>query len=57
LIKDSQASIEATKKTIQTKAGLDLFDFILEDIQHLKKILFGPPGISVIMADRLSTRG
>ena len=50
LIKDSQASIEATKKAIQTKAGLELFDFILEDIQHLKKILFGAPGISVIMA-------
>ncbi|MEK4089026.1 MULTISPECIES: phosphoenolpyruvate synthase [Bacillus] len=42
LIKSSQASIEELKQNIQTKSGSDLFRFILEDIQELKKILFNP---------------
>ncbi|WP_392533901.1 phosphoenolpyruvate synthase [Nostoc sp. C117] len=37
LIQQSQTSIDALKQTIQTKSGSDLFDFILEDIQQLKK--------------------
>lgn len=41
-IKDSQRSIEELKQNIQTKSGLDLFDFILEDIPQLKKFLFDP---------------
>lgn len=50
LIKTSQTSIEELKQNIQTKSGADLFDFILEDIQQLKKILFDPQGFGVIMA-------
>ena len=50
LIKSSQTSIEALKHNIQTKSGSDLFDFILEDIQELKKILFAPQSLGVIMA-------
>ncbi len=50
LIKRSQASIEALKQNIQTKSGADLFDFILEDIQQLKKSLFDPQNMGVIMA-------
>ena len=50
LIKSSQTSIEELKQNIQTKSGLDLFDFILEDIQQLKKILFDPKNLGVIMA-------
>ncbi|WP_152391992.1 phosphoenolpyruvate synthase [Paenibacillus guangzhouensis] len=50
LIKRSQTSIEALKQTIQTKSGTDLFDFILEDIQQLKKILFDPQSSAVFMA-------
>jgi pyruvate,water dikinase len=50
LIKRSQTSIEELKHNIQTKSGLDLFDFILEDIQQLKKILFDPQSLGVIMA-------
>ncbi|QLG07405.1 phosphoenolpyruvate synthase [Bacillus velezensis] len=42
LIKSSQASIEELKQNIQAKSGSDLFRFILEDIQELKKILFNP---------------
>ncbi|WP_408010012.1 phosphoenolpyruvate synthase [Pseudalkalibacillus sp. A8] len=50
LIKSSQTSIEELKQNIQTKSGPDLFDFILEDIQQLKKILFDPQSSDVIRA-------
>ncbi|WP_339217594.1 phosphoenolpyruvate synthase [Paenibacillus sp. FSL W7-1332] len=50
LMKRTQSSIEVLKQTIQTKSGSDLFDFILEDIQELKKILFDPQSSSVFMA-------
>lgn len=50
LIKSSQTSIEELKHNIQTKSGSDLFDFILEDIQQLTKILFDSHGLSVITA-------
>lgn len=49
LIRSSQTSIEALKQNIQTKSGLDLFDFILEDIQQLKKIMSDPQSFGVIM--------
>ncbi|WP_042457245.1 phosphoenolpyruvate synthase [Neobacillus dielmonensis] len=50
LIGRSQKSIEALKQEIQTKSGSDLFDFILEDIQELKKILFDSQSSAVFMA-------
>ncbi|OLB65746.1 MAG: phosphoenolpyruvate synthase, partial [Ktedonobacter sp. 13_2_20CM_2_54_8] len=50
LIKKSQTSIEELKPNIQTKSGSDLLDFILEDIQQLRKILFDPQSHGVIMA-------
>jgi pyruvate,water dikinase len=50
LIESSQASIEALKHDIQSKSGSDLFGFILEDIQRLKKALFDPKILGVIMA-------
>jgi phosphoenolpyruvate synthase/pyruvate phosphate dikinase len=50
LIKSSQISIEELKHNIQTKSGTDLFNFILEDIQQLKKILFNPQSSAVIMS-------
>ncbi|MEG9295656.1 phosphoenolpyruvate synthase [Mangrovibacillus sp. Mu-81] len=50
LIKRSQTSIEELKRTIQMKTGSDLFDFILEDIKELKKILFDPQSSAVFMA-------
>ncbi|OPH56905.1 phosphoenolpyruvate synthase [Paenibacillus ferrarius] len=49
LIKSSQASIEELKQNIQTKSGLDLFDFILEDFQQLRKFLFDPQSSRVFM--------
>lgn len=50
LIKNSQLSIETLKQNIQRKSGTDLFDFILEDIQELKKNLFDPQSTAVFMA-------
>ncbi|MFD0618642.1 phosphoenolpyruvate synthase [Paenibacillus sp. GCM10027629] len=50
LIKRSQTSIEELKQNIQAKSGSDLLDFILEDIQQLKKILFDPQSSAVFMA-------
>ena len=50
LIKKSQTSIEELKQKIQTKSGSDLIDFILEDIEELKKILFDPQSSAVFMA-------
>jgi pyruvate,water dikinase len=50
LIKSSQTSIEELQQNIQTRSGTDLFDFILDDLQQLKKILFNPQSTRVIMA-------
>ena len=50
MIKSSQTSIEELQRGIQTKSGSDLFDFILEDIQQLKRILFDPQSLNVITA-------
>lgn len=49
LIKTNQTSIEALKQNIQTKSGSDLFDFILKDIQQLKKTNSDPQSFGVIM--------
>jgi pyruvate,water dikinase len=50
LIGRSQASIAAAKRDIRTKSGPALLDFILEDIQELKRILHDPQSIEAIMA-------
>ncbi|HFK1765307.1 phosphoenolpyruvate synthase [Bacillus wiedmannii] len=50
LIKNSEASIEELKRNMQMKSGVNVLDFILEDIQQLKKVLFNPQSIAVIMA-------
>ncbi len=49
LIKNNRASIESLKQNIKTKSGPELFDFILEDIQQLKKDLTDPQSFGVIM--------
>lgn len=49
LMKSSQKSIEELQQNIQTKSGTDLLDFILEDLQQLKKILFDPQSHRGIM--------
>ncbi|GAB6548716.1 phosphoenolpyruvate synthase [Bacillus mobilis] len=50
LIQNSEASLEELKQNMQLKSGVDILDFILEDIQQLKKVLFNPQSIAVIMA-------
>lgn len=50
LIKKCEVSIEALKQKIQSKSGTDLVDFILEDTNELKKILFDPQSSAVFMA-------
>ncbi|MCT2594786.1 phosphoenolpyruvate synthase [Streptomyces sp. N2-109] len=55
LIGRSQASIAALKHDIRTKSGSALFDFILADIQELKRLLFDPQSLQVIMAGMEAT--
>ena len=50
LIERSQASIAALKRDIRTKSGSALLDFILADIQELKRILFDPRSHQVFMS-------
>ena len=55
LIGRNQASIAALKRDIRTKSGPALLDFILADIQELKRILFDPRSLQVIMAAMQAT--
>jgi pyruvate,water dikinase len=50
LIRKSQTSIEELKQNIRGKTGTDLIDFILDDINELKRILFDPQSTAVFMA-------
>ncbi|AFQ44326.1 phosphoenolpyruvate synthase [Desulfosporosinus meridiei] len=50
LISKSQTSIEELKQNILGKSGTNLIDFILEDIQELKRILFDPQSTAVFTA-------
>lgn len=50
LIKKCETSIEMLKQSIKSKSGTDLFDFILEDLNELKRILFDPQSSAVFMA-------
>ncbi|MBD2409449.1 phosphoenolpyruvate synthase [Nostoc calcicola FACHB-389] len=49
LIGRSQTSIDELKHNIQTKSGADLFDFLQEDIQQLKKSLSDPQSFGAIV--------
>ena len=49
LMRHTQDSIAAMKREIATKSGSALFDFILTDLQELKRILFDPRSYSVFM--------
>jgi rifampicin phosphotransferase len=56
LIGRSQASLAALKRDIRTKSGPALFDFILADLQELKRLLFDPQSHQVIMTAIEATR-
>jgi rifampicin phosphotransferase len=49
LIGRTQASIATSRRDIRTKSGSVLLDFILADIQELKRILFDPQSHQVFM--------
>ncbi len=50
LIKSSETSIEELKQNMRRSSGSDLFDFILEDIQELRRVLFDTQSSRVFMA-------
>ena len=50
LIRRNQASIAALKRDIQTKSGSALLEFILADIQELKRLLFDRQSSQVFMS-------
>ena len=50
LIARNEASVAALKRDIRTKSGPALLDFIMEDIQELKRILFDPQSHRVFMS-------
>ncbi|WP_298737809.1 phosphoenolpyruvate synthase [uncultured Chitinophaga sp.] len=49
LIRRNEASVAALKQNIREKTGVELVDFILEDIKVSKKELFDPQTFGVIM--------
>ena len=49
LIEESKASIASCRRSIQTKSGAALFEFILADIGELKRLLFDPRSRRVYM--------
>ena len=55
LIERSQASIATLKAGIRAKSGPALLDFILADIQELKRILFDPRSHQVFMSAMQAT--
>jgi pyruvate,water dikinase len=55
LIGRTQASIAAAARDIRAKSGSTLLDFILADIQELRRILFDPQSYQVIMAGMEAT--
>ncbi|MBV8234576.1 MAG: phosphoenolpyruvate synthase, partial [Acidimicrobiia bacterium] len=50
LIERIQASVTTLRRDIQAKTGPSLFDFILDDLQELKRLLFDPRSSQAIMA-------
>jgi pyruvate,water dikinase len=48
LIQRNEVSIARLKRDIQSKSGLELFDFILRDLQELKRLLFGRQSMQAI---------
>jgi phosphoenolpyruvate synthase/pyruvate phosphate dikinase len=50
LVERGQGAIATLKRDIAAKSGPALFDFILADLQEMKRIMFDPQSIQVIMA-------
>lgn len=50
LIRNSQAAIQELKQEIRASSGPEVFDFIVRDIQQLRKFLFDPQSLGLIRA-------
>jgi pyruvate,water dikinase len=50
LIERSEAALATVKQDISTKSGSTLLDFIVADFQELRRILFDPRSLPLIMA-------
>ncbi|MGW2158343.1 rifamycin-inactivating phosphotransferase [Nonomuraea sp. NPDC001699] len=50
LVRDGQASVATLRRTIEGLSGPALFEFILADIEELRRLLFGPRSFQAIMA-------
>jgi rifampicin phosphotransferase len=50
MIDRAQASLDALKRDIRGKQGQDLLDFIAADVQELRKVMFTPQNLRVIVA-------
>jgi pyruvate,water dikinase len=50
LVARNQASVAALKRDIRSKSGSALLDFIVEDLQELRRLLFDPRSHQAIMA-------
>jgi len=55
LVERGQASIARLKRDIQAKSGPALLDFIQADVQELRRILFDPRSLQVIVAAMQAT--
>jgi pyruvate,water dikinase len=55
LIEQTQASIDAAKRQIATLSGPALLGFISDDMQELRRVLFGPRSHQAIMAGMEAT--
>lgn len=50
LVQRSRESLAAVQRDIAAKSGSDLFDFILDDLQELRRLMFDPRSHQVLMA-------
>jgi rifampicin phosphotransferase len=55
LIAESEASLARLRSEIGAKAGAELVDFIRADFEELRRYLFAPQGMQVIMAGHEAT--
>jgi pyruvate,water dikinase len=55
LVERNRASVASLKRDIRTESGSALLDFILADIQELKRLLLDPQSVQVIMAGMEAT--
>lgn len=55
LIQRDQASVAELRRRIRTMSGVELFDFILGDLEELKRLLFDPLSHQAVMAGMEAT--